>query len=114
MQLSAAPAVRPQRPVLSLVPASSSSKSRRIPSLGVHAATGQARVVIEGRTLYLGRAGPEANERYRQLLATWLATGKLPDAAATATATPKARTVGDLTARFLEVHVGYYRTSDGT
>jgi hypothetical protein len=53
------------------------SRSRRIPRLGVHAATGPARVVVEGRTLYLGRAGPEANERYRQLMAEWLATGRL-------------------------------------
>ncbi len=102
MQLSAALAV------------ASSSKSRRIPCLGVHAATGQARVVIEGRTLYLGRSGPEANERYRQVIAAWLSTGRLPDAAASAAATTKARTVGDLAARFLEAHVGYYRTSDGT
>jgi len=48
------------------------SRSRRIPKRGVHAATGQARVVIEGRTLYLGRAGPDADERYRQLIAEWL------------------------------------------
>jgi integrase len=93
------------------------SRSRRIPKLGDHAATGQARVVIEGRSIYLGRAGPEANERYRQLISTWLSTGELPEAraaAAAAVASPKTLTVGDVAARFLEKHATYYRHRDGT
>lgn len=91
------------------------ARERRIPRLGVHAATGQARVVIDGRTIYLGRAGAEANARYRRLIAKWLATGELPDgkrrAAAASDGPP---TVADLAAQFLDAHEGYYRHADGT
>ncbi len=70
-------------------------------------------MVIEGRTFYLGKSGPQANERYRQLIGEWLSTGKLPVEAG---AEPSAdlMTVGDLAARFLEAHEGYYRSADGT
>lgn len=100
-----------------LAPPVSGARSRRIPRLGVHAATGQARVVIEGRSIYLGRAGRDADEKYRQLIATWLASGELPAAraaVAAAAASPKTRTVGDVAARFLEGHDGYYRHRDGS
>jgi integrase len=83
-----------------------------IPKLGIHATSGQARVVVDGRTLYLGRAGPEAHERYRQLIGEWLTTGKLPDEAH-APAPSSARTVADLAARFLEAKDGYYRDAQG-
>jgi hypothetical protein len=53
----------------------------RVPKLGVHKATGQARVVIEGRTYYLGKPGPEATARYRTLLATYLRDGAPPPTA---------------------------------
>lgn len=94
---------------------SRAARARKIPKLGIHAATGQARVVIEGRTLYLGRAGREANERYRKLIATWLATGQLPDGGGAAARVDGAgpRTVEDLAARFLEAHDGYYRSPTG-
>ncbi|HEX6987226.1 MAG TPA: site-specific integrase [Planctomycetaceae bacterium] len=47
-----------------------------VPSLRLHAPTGQARVLIRGRHVYLGRYGsPEAEEKYRRLVAEYLATG---------------------------------------
>lgn len=48
-----------------------------IPVLGRHAASGQARVRIDGRDFYLGKHGtPEAEERYRRLIAEWLSTNR--------------------------------------
>ncbi|MSR48349.1 MAG: site-specific integrase [Planctomycetes bacterium] len=116
MQPSAAPSALPA--VSAAVPSSpascprSSSKPQRLPRLGVHAATGQARVVIEGRTIYLGKAGPNAHERYRELIGVWLTTGRLPDEAP-APAPSLTPTIGDLVARFLEAKDGYYRSADG-
>lgn len=49
----------------------------RVPVLGRHAASGQARVRIDGRDFYLGKHGtPEAEERYRRLIAEWLSTSR--------------------------------------
>lgn len=57
----------------------------RVSSLGRHAATGQARVLINGRHVYLGKYGsPEAEEKYRRLVAEWLAAGRMPASAAPA------------------------------
>jgi len=101
-----------------LAPPASGVRSRRIPRLGVHAATGQARVVIEERSIYPGRAGPEANEKYRQLIATWRASGELPPVraavAAAAAVRPRTLTVGEVAARFLERHHAYCRHGDGS
>ena len=58
-----------------MLPQVSQSPVVRVPKLGVHKATGQARVVVEGRSYYLGKAGPEATARYRALLATYLRDG---------------------------------------
>ena len=110
---SAAAAAVPSSPASSASSSSkASSKAQHIPRLGVHAATGQARVVIEGRTIYLGKAGPRAHERYRELVGAWLTTGRLPDEAP-APAPAATPTIGDLVARFLEAKDGYYRSADG-
>src|SRR5580765_3181133 len=47
-----------------------------IPAYGLHRATGQARVIIHGRNVYLGRHGSPASwEKYRRLIADYLASG---------------------------------------
>ncbi len=52
---------------------------RRIPKYSLHKATGQARVRIDGRTIYLGKHGtPESFQRYEEHIAAWL-TGSTPD-----------------------------------
>ena len=52
---------------------------RRSPKLTHHKPSGQARVRIDGRDLYLGRFGtPEAEAAYHAVIAEWRATGKAP------------------------------------
>jgi integrase len=51
----------------------SNATSLRVPKYGKHKATGQARVQINGRTVYLGKYGSaESHEAYRRLTAEWL------------------------------------------
>lgn len=58
---------------------SPAKKRVRLPKLGVHKATGQARVLLSGVTHYCGVAGtPEAHARYAELVQKWLADGKRP------------------------------------
>ncbi len=94
-----------------MVPEVPKSVAVRVPKLGVHKATGQSRVVIEGRTYYLGKPGPEATARYRALLATYLRDGAPPPTAREAA--PAKLLVGDLVASFLEAHATYYVGPDG-
>jgi hypothetical protein len=58
-----------------------------IPKLGLHKASGQAIVVIDGRDVYLGKHGtPEAQQRYDRIIGEWLQRGRQStgdDAAAT-------------------------------
>ena len=45
----------------------------RPPKYQLHKATGQARVRIKGRDIYLGKyRSPESEQRYRQVIADWL------------------------------------------
>lgn len=54
---------------------------RRIPKYSLHKATAQARVRINGRTIYLGLHGsPESVRRYDELISAWL-NGSVPDLA---------------------------------
>jgi integrase len=49
----------------------------RTPKYGLHKATGQAVVRIDGRDHYLGKYGsPEIQQKYDQLIAEWLANGR--------------------------------------
>ena len=44
-----------------------------VPKCGLHKATGQARVTLDGRGHYLGQYGTaESRQRYEQLIATWI------------------------------------------
>ena len=54
--------------------------TRRTPKLSHHKASGQARVRLGGRDLYLGKFGtPEAEAAYHAAVADWQATGRVPD-----------------------------------
>lgn len=79
----------------------------RVPQLGLHKGSGQARVVIDGRDLYLGKPGLEAERRYRNVIAHWLETGEVIDSGETG------QTVADLVAAFLVAHENYYVGPDG-
>jgi site-specific recombinase XerD len=58
-----------------------STRNRRAPSYRLHKPSGQARVIIDGKHVYLGRFNsPESHEKYHRLVAEWLAAGKKPDA----------------------------------
>ena len=49
-------------------------KSPRIPKYAHHKASGRARVIIDGRHIYLGKYGsPESKRKYQKLVGKWLA-----------------------------------------
>ena len=57
--------------------ASVRKKNRRVPSLRLHKASGQAYVVLNGKAVYCGKHGTtEAEQRYHQAIAEWLAAGR--------------------------------------
>lgn len=50
-----------------------SSKTRGVPSYRLHKSTGQARVIISGKHIYLGKYDtPESWEKYSRVVAGWL------------------------------------------
>ncbi|WP_169979889.1 tyrosine-type recombinase/integrase [Tautonia rosea] len=96
------------------------SRSLRVPSYTHHKPTGQARVRIDGRDIYLGRFDTdESRERYRRVIAEWLSTGSLPEPGH-ARADPddqrpsEGPTVAELLVRFLRHAETHYRHADGT
>lgn len=86
-------------------------KKDRIPGLLLHKATGRARVVLTGRTYYLGRYGSkESRERYSRLIAKWAASnrtlGVLPEPG------DGGYTIADLIADYM-AHAKTYYVRDG-
>ena len=59
-----------------------SEKNRRVPSLRLHKASGQAYVVLSGKAIYCGKpdaagfAGADTQQRYHKALAEWMAAGR--------------------------------------
>ncbi len=89
--------------------ATNSAKNSRVPSLRHHKATGQAYAVLNGKAVYFGRVDdPQAEQKYHQAIAEWLAAGKqLP-------ADPDVITVKEVLSRFWVHAKDYYRTiTDG-
>lgn len=84
----------------------------RLPALVHHKPTGQARVRINGRDIYCGRYGtPEANEKYRHVLADYLAqrsTYPPPGDAASAPAGPSL-SINELIVAYWRHAQSYYR-----
>ncbi len=82
------------------------SRSIRRPSYLLHHSSGQARVVIDGKTHYLGQYGsPISRERYDDLIADWL---NRQDTSCVSL------TIDDLCLLFLDHANVYYRHKDGT
>lgn len=76
------------------------SRQRKTPKLGVHKASGQACVHLDGRRVYLGVAGtPESVQAYHALLADWMA-GRPPEPPRRPASS--SLTVVELCARYLE------------
>lgn len=75
------------------------------PSLRLHKPTGQGRVILDGRHVYLGEFGsPECDARYEVIVRKWRL----------AQTDPANLTIDVLAIRYLE-HAGtYYRRADGT
>ncbi len=67
----------------------------RVPKLCLHKPTGQARVLLKGRHVYLGKHGtPEADEKYRRIVAEFLRTDAVPAEVALRAAAPAAPATG--------------------
>ena len=72
----------------------------------LHTPTGQARVLIDGKTHYLGGYGsPESREQYDDLIAEWLSRQDTSRVTLT---------IDDLVLMFLDHAENYYRHRDGT
>lgn len=82
------------------------TRRKTLSPLRIHKHTGQAYVNIDGRRLYLGKAGsPDVELRYHQVLAEWEAGGR------TMLAAPAETTIVELAARFWLHAEAYYRRS---
>jgi integrase len=76
----------------------------RLPSYRLHKPTGQAAVSIGGRDVYLGKhESPESRAEYDRIIAEWLATGRRPMVADSASA-------ADLSVN--EMHLAYLHHAD--
>lgn len=91
-------------------------KAKRIPKLGIHKATGQARAVFDGKHCYFGKPGPLAERLFRAKVREWLgeAGHEATDGSSEPLGEIEVRCVADLIAAFLEVHERYYVRADGS
>jgi integrase len=87
--------------------------AHRLPQIRLHKPSGQARVRIDGREIYLGKLGStEAKDRYDRVVAEWLANQRrLP--VQTVAEEPKGTTVGEVLIAFWDHAVVHYRDPDG-
>jgi hypothetical protein len=86
--------------------------SRRVPGYLRHVPTGQARVLLDGRTFYLGSYGSDSSRaRYNRLVAQWLSNDRaLPEVEAD----PSALTISQMIDAYLDHAEKEYRHADGT
>jgi hypothetical protein len=96
------------------------SRKPRIPSYRFHKGSGQAVVVLRGRSVYLGRwSSPESRAEYERVIAEWLARGRdLPPAVDTPPGRGRAGngtelTVNEMILAFWEHAQRHYRHPDG-
>jgi integrase len=90
-------------------------KSKRLPRLCCHAPSGQARVLLGGRHIYLGKFGtPQAEENYRRLMVEFVEAGYQPPAPQPATANARTQrlSVGALAAAYAAYTRGVYLKRD--
>jgi hypothetical protein len=80
------------------------AQASRLPSYRLHKPTGQAVVTIGGRDVYLGKhESPDSRAEYDRIIAEWLATGRRPMVADSASA-------ADLSVN--EMHLAYLHHAD--
>lgn len=82
-----------------------------IPTYRLHKASGQAVVVLDGRSIYLGVwQSPESRAKYEKVMAEWLAQGRqfVPRADAADLATPTVITTSELILRYYKYAESYY------
>jgi integrase len=85
-----------------------------VPQLREHKPSGQARVRIDGREIYLGKFGSaEAKEKYDKLVAEWLANQRRLPAPVVAEEQPQETTVGEVLAAFWDHALVHYRDPEG-
>ena len=85
---------------------------RRTPKLTHHKPSGQARVRLAGRDLYLGKFGtPEAEAAYHAAVAEWQATGRAP-AKATAAAVRSGRSPAEAGPTVNEVILAFWKWAE--
>lgn len=78
---------------------------RSLPKYALHKASGQARVRIDGRDIYLGRHGsPESHQRYQEVLADWQQSRQQPH---------RDLTIGQLAVLYHAHAQRYYRKHGG-
>jgi len=84
-------------------------KLQKTPKLRHHKATGQAYVVLNGKSLFFGLYGtPEANEEYHRTIAEWLASGNQ------LVQPPHEITINELMAQFWKWAESYYVRPGGS
>jgi integrase len=88
-------------------------RSSRVPRLNLHRPSGHWRVVLDGRSHYLGKDRIEAQRRYDALLARWLPQRCLPEGALALPIGPTVLRVADVAAKFLAEHRRYFVGPDG-
>ncbi|MGF1633426.1 MAG: hypothetical protein ACFCVE_06200, partial [Phycisphaerae bacterium] len=90
------------------------AKSIRVPKLGLHKATGQARVRFCGRDYFCGRWGtPEAERKYRQLVAEYVAANGATLPGAAPSDDPYPATVNEVVLGYVRHADAYYRRPNG-
>ena len=86
-----------------------SARPRKIPAYRLHKPTGQAVVRLDGRDIYLGRHDTlESHEKYRRVVAEWLATGLPAPVPVNATSAP-ALSVAEVILAFWKHAQAHYR-----
>lgn len=89
-----------------------SRRSPHIPSYRLHKSTGQARVIIDGNHVYLGKYNTqESRERYDRLIAEWLSRGRTQQAPITNGngAGGTGPTINQLILAYFDFASGYYQ-----
>lgn len=82
----------------------------RTPKYRLHKASGQALVQINGRRIYLGKHGSdESKEKYRRLVAEWLASPAETTVNASSRPLPSPISVNELLLQYWEFAEQYYR-----
>jgi hypothetical protein len=86
-------------------------KRSLIPTYRLHKGSGQAVVVLDGQSIYLGVwESPESRAKYERVIAEWLAQGRrsAPAAAGTGPIARDALTVSELILRYFHYAQTYY------